>query len=132
MSAIPLNVVVAVLQKLLQSGIPIIDFRTIAEKMVDSWARVKDQEALTAAVRIALKHLIVYSICGNQKELPVAVIDNELAQILLKSVQTNQSVNEKIIVIEPALTEKLFNSFLEYVRTCELKYYPPFCCLVMN
>jgi flagellar biosynthesis protein FlhA len=123
-SAIPLNIVVTVLQKLLQSGIPIIDFRTIAEKMVDSWARVKDQEALTAAVRIALKHLIVYSICGNQKELPVAVIDNELAQILLKSVQTNQGVNEKIIVIEPALTEKLYNSFLEYVRVCELKSLP--------
>ncbi|MFI4918020.1 MAG: flagellar biosynthesis protein FlhA [Legionellales bacterium] len=122
--AIPLNVVVTVLQKLLQSGIPIIDFRTIAEKMVDSWARVKDQDALTDAVRIALKHLIVYSICGNQKELAVAVIDNDLAQILLKSVQNNQTVNDKIIVIEPSLTDKLYNSFLEYVRTCELKSIP--------
>lgn len=123
-SAIPLNVIVTVLQKLLQSGIPIIDFRTIAEKMVDSWARVKDQEALGDSVRIALKHLIVYSICGNEKELPVAVIDNDLAQVLLKSIQTNQSVNEKIIVIEPSLTEKLFNSLLEYVRKCELQSLP--------
>lgn len=123
-SAIPLNVVVTVLQKLLQSGIPIIDFRTIAEKMVDSWARVKDQDALTDSVRIALRHLIVYSICGNQKELPVAVIDNDLAQILLKSIQTNQGANEKMIVIEPSLTEKLYNSFLEYVRACELKSLP--------
>lgn len=123
-SAIPLNVVVTVLQKLLQSGIPIIDFRTIAEKMVDSWARVKDQEALTDSVRIALKHLIVYSICGNEKELPVAVIDNDLVQILLKSIQTNQSVNEKMIVIEPSLTEKLYNSLLEYVRKCELQSIP--------
>lgn len=123
-SAIPLNIVVTVLQKLLHSSIPIIDFRTIAEKMVDSWARIKDQDALTDAVRIALKHLIVYSICGNQKELPVAVIDSDLGQILLKSVQTNQSVNEKIIVIEPSLTEKLYNRFLEYVRTCEIKSIP--------
>jgi flagellar biosynthesis protein FlhA len=123
-SAIPLNVVVTVLQKLLQSGIPIIDFRTIAEKMVDSWARVKDQEALTDSVRIALKHLIVYSICGNQKELPVAVIDNDLVQILLKSIQTNQGVNEKMIVIEPSLTEKLYNSLLEFVRKCELQSVP--------
>lgn len=123
-SAIPLNVVVTVVQKLLQSGIPIIDFRTIAEKMVDSWARVKDQEALTDSVRIALRHLIVYSICGNEKELPVAVIDQDLVQILLKSIQTNQSVNEKMIVIEPSLTEKLFNSLLEYVRKCEIQSIP--------
>lgn len=123
-SAIPLNVVVTVLQKLLQSGIPIIDFRTIAEKMVDSWARVKDQEALTDSVRIALRHLIVYSICGNEKELPVAVIDHDLVQVLLKSIQTNQNVNEKMIVIEPSLTEKLFNSLLEYVRKCELQSIP--------
>ncbi len=123
-SAIPLNVVVTLLQKLLQSGIPIIDFRTIAEKMVDSWARVKDQEALTDSVRIALRHLIVYSICGNEKELPVAVIDHDLVQVLLKSIQTNQNVNEKMIVIEPSLTEKLFNSLLEYVRKCELQSIP--------
>lgn len=123
-SAIPLNVVVTVLQKLLQSGIPIIDFRTIAEKMVDSWARVKDQDALTDSVRIALRHLIVYSICGNEKELPVAVIDHDLVQVLLKSIQTNQSVSEKMIVIEPSLTEKLFNSLLEYVRKCELQSIP--------
>lgn len=123
-SAIPLNVVVTVVQKLLQSGIPIIDFRTIAEKMVDSWARVKDQEALIDSVRIALRHLIVYSICGNEKELPVAVIDHDLVQVLLKSIQTNQSVNEKMIVIEPSLTEKLFNSLLEYVRKCEIQSIP--------
>jgi flagellar biosynthesis protein FlhA len=123
-SAIPLNVVVTVLQKLLQSGIPIIDFRTIAEKMVDSWARAKDQDALTDTVRIALKHLIVYSICGNEKDLPVAVMDNDLAQILLKSIQTNQNMNEKMIVVEPSLTEKLYNSLLEYVRKCEIESVP--------
>lgn len=123
-SGIPLNVIVSVLQKLLQSGIPIIDIRTIAEKMIDSWSKVKDQEALTDSVRIALKQLIVYSICGSNNELSVAVLDNELAQILLKSVQVNQSMNEKMVVIEPNLTEKIYNRLLEHVRSCELKSLP--------
>ncbi|WP_133128863.1 flagellar biosynthesis protein FlhA [Legionella nagasakiensis] len=123
-NGIPLNIIFGILQKLLQSGIPILDFRTIAEKMVDSWSKSKDQEQLLDAVRVALKHLIVYSICGNQKELPVAVIDNELAQILLKSVQVNQSLGERMIILEPSLTEKIYTKLLEYVHKCELNSYP--------
>jgi flagellar biosynthesis protein FlhA len=123
-SAVPMNTIVGVLQKLLQSGIPLVDFRTIAEKMVDSWSRVKDPEVLVESVRTALKQLIVYSICGNHIELPVAVIDNELTQVLLKSIQLNQTMNEKMVVIEPTLTDKLFNSLLEYVRTCEVQSLP--------
>jgi flagellar biosynthesis protein FlhA len=92
--------------------------------MVDTWFKVKDQEVLVDTVRIALKQLIVYSICGDSNELSVAVIDNDLTQVLLKSVQLNQTANEKIIVIEPTLTDKLYNSLLEYVRTCELQSLP--------
>jgi len=123
-TGIPLAIIFSVLQKLLQSGVPIIDFRTIAEKMVDAWSKSKDQEMLTDSVRIALKHLIVYSICGSEKELPVAVIDNDLAQILLKSIQQNQGGGEKIVVLEPSLTEKIYTRLLEYVQMCHLKSLP--------
>jgi flagellar biosynthesis protein FlhA len=123
-TGIPLNIIFSVLQKLLQSAVPLTDFRTIAEKMVDSWSKSKDQDVLTDSVRIALKHLIVYSICGSQKELPVAVIDNDLAQILLKSIQLNQSSGEKMVVLEPSLTEKIYTSLLEYVQTCHVKSLP--------
>jgi flagellar biosynthesis protein FlhA len=123
-TGIPLTIIFSVLQKLLQSGVPIIDFRTIAEKMVESWSKSKDQEVLTDAVRIALKHLIVYSICGNDKELPVAVIDSELAQILHKSIQLNQGAGEKMVILEPSLTEKIYTKLLEYVQMCHLKSLP--------
>lgn len=123
-TGIPLHIIFTVLQKLLQSSVPIIDFRTIAEKMVDSWSKSKDQEVLTDSVRIALKHLIVYSICGSQKELPVAVIDNDLAQILLKSIQVNQGAGDKMVVLEPSLTEKIYMRLLEYVQACNLKSMP--------
>ncbi len=123
-TGIPLNIIFSVLQKLLQSGIPIIDFRTIAERMVDAWSKSKDHDLLTDAVRIALRHLIIYSICGSQKELPVAVIDHELEQILLKSVQINQGAGEKVIVLEPSLTNKIYTKLLEYVQKCSLNSRP--------
>lgn len=121
---VPLPTIVTVLQRLLHAGIPIIDIRTIAEKMIETWARSKDIDNLVEAVRVALKHLIVYSICSDKKDLPVAVIDNELAQILHKSIQHNQESGEKLVVLEPSLTEKLYTKMLEYVRKCEMDSVP--------
>tara|TARA_Y100000588_G_C14256296_1_gene925624 strand:- start:1033 stop:3123 length:2091 start_codon:yes stop_codon:yes gene_type:complete len=123
-SAVPMNTIVTVLQKLLQSGIPLIDFRTTAETMIDAWSKVKEQDKLVESVRISLKQLIVYSICGSQHELPVAVLDNELTHILLKSVQVNQSANEKMVVLEPTLTENIYNRLLEYIQKCEVQSLP--------
>lgn len=121
---IPITIIFSVLQKLLLSEIPIVDFTTIAETMIEAWGKIKDPDAVTTSVRFALKQLIVYSICGNQKELPVAILNNELTQILLKSVQINQSLNEKMVVLEPGLTDKIFNQLLEFVKKCEVSALP--------
>lgn len=121
---VPLHIIVTVLQRLLQAGIPIIDMRTIAEKMIETWSKSKDLDNLVEAVRVALKHLIVYSICNNKKELPVAVLDNGLAQILHKSIQQGQEKGEKIMLIEPSLTEKVYTRLLEYVQKCEIESMP--------
>lgn len=121
---VPLNIIVSVLQRLLQSDIPIIDMRTIAEKMIESWSKSKDIDALVEAVRIALKHLIVYSICSNNKEVPVAVLDQDLAQILHKSIQQKHEIGDKMMVLEPSLTERIYSKLLEYVRKCEIESIP--------
>lgn len=121
---VPINIIVAVLQRLLQSGIPIIDMRTIAEKMIETWAKSKDIENLIESVRVSLKHLIIYSICSNEKEVPVAVLDNDLAQILHKSIHQNQEAGEKMVVIEPTLTERIYARLLEYVQKCEIDSIP--------
>jgi len=121
---VPLHIIVSVLQRLLQSGIPILDIRTISEKMIEAWARTKDLDQLVESVRVALKHLIVYSICSDKKELPVAVFDNDLAQILHKSIQQNQEAGEKMMILEPSLTEKVYAKLLEYVRKCEIESMP--------
>lgn len=122
--AVPLNVIVTVLQRLLQSEIPLIDMRTIAEKMIETWAKSKDIDHLVEAVRISLKHLIIYSICTNKKEIPVAVLDNDLAQILHKSIQQNQEAGERVVVLEPSLTERIYSRMLEFVQKCELDSIP--------
>lgn len=121
---VPLNIIVTVLQRLLQSGIPIMDIRTIAEKMIESWSKTKELESLVESVRISLKHLIVYNICNSSKEVPVAVLDNDLAQILHKSIQQNQDAGEKMVVLEPSLTERIYTRLLEYVRKCEIDSMP--------
>jgi flagellar biosynthesis protein FlhA len=121
---VPLHIIVTVLQRLLQSGVPIIDMRTIAEKMIETWAKTKDVEVLVEAVRVSLKQLIVYSICTNSKEVPVAVLDRDLAQILHKSIQQNQEIGEKMVVLEPSLTERIYSRLLEYVRSCEIDSIP--------
>lgn len=121
---VPLHITVSLLQRLLVSGVPIIDMRTIAEKMIETWAKTKDLDVLVDAVRVALKQLIVYSICTNSKEVPVAVLDNDLAQILHKSIQQNQEIGERMIVLEPSLTERIYSRLLEYVRKCEIDSIP--------
>lgn len=122
--ALPINIIVTVLQRLLQSDVPIIDMRTIAEKMIECWARTKDIDHLVETVRTSLKQLIVYSICSNKKEIPVAVLDNDLAQILHKSIQQNQEAGEKMVVLEPTLTERIYSRMLEYVQKCEVDSIP--------
>lgn len=123
--AVPPNIVLTVLQRLLQSNIPIIDMRTIAEKMIEGWAKNKDIDSLIENVRMHLKHLIIYSICSNKNEVPVAVIDNDLAQILHKSIQQSQLAGEKIVVLEPSLTERLYTKLLEFVQHCKVESIEP-------
>lgn len=123
--AVPMNVVLTVLQRLLQSEVPIVDMRTICEKMIETWARSKDVDNLVESVRVALKRLIVYSICTNKKEVPVAVFDNDLAQILHKSIQASPEGGEKMVVLEPSLTERIYSRLLEYVQKCTADSIPP-------
>jgi flagellar biosynthesis protein FlhA len=121
---LPINIIVSVLQKLLSAGIPLIDMRTIAEKMIDSWAKNKDIDYLYESVRIALKNLIVYNINQSDKKIPVAMLDDGLAQILHKSIQPYQDGGEKVMMLEPTLSERIYTRLLEYVHRCEAESIP--------
>jgi flagellar biosynthesis protein FlhA len=104
---LPLTSVVKVLQNLLNEGVPIRDMRTIIQTLVEYGPKSQDPEVLTAAVRIALRRLIIQDCVGSAAEIPVITLTPELEQMLHQSMQVsgNQGAG-----IEPGLAERLQTS----------------------
>lgn len=104
---LPLTSVVKVLQNLLNEGVPIRDMRTIIQTLVEYGPKSQDPEVLTAAVRIALRRLIIQDAVGSASEIPVITLTPELEQMLHQSMQVsgNQGAG-----IEPGLAERLQTS----------------------
>lgn len=116
-----LSVVVKVLQNLLNEHIPIRDVRTIMQTLTEYAGRSQDPDILTAAVRIAMKRLIVQEINGLAPELPVITLAPELEQILHK---TMQSAGGESTGIEPGLAERLQQSLTQATQQQELQGEP--------
>ena len=118
---ISLGVLVKILQNLLNEGIPIRDIRTLVQTVTEYASKTQDADVLTAAVRIALKRLIVQEINGVETELPVLTLAPELEQLLHK---TMQSANGEMAGMEPGLAERLQASLHEATQQQELKGEP--------
>lgn len=117
----PLTVVVKVLQNLLGEGVPIRDMRTIIQTLVEYGPKSQDPEVLTAAVRIALRRLIIQDVIGNVNEIPVITLTPELEQMLHQSMQVsgNQGAG-----IEPGLAERLQQSLTQASNDQEMQGEP--------
>ncbi|EKO3772968.1 flagellar biosynthesis protein FlhA [Vibrio metschnikovii] len=116
-----LGVVVKVLQNLLNEAIPIRDIRTIVQTLSEYASKSQEPDILTAAVRIALKRLIVQEINGIEPELPVITLIPELEQILH---QTMQASGGESAGIEPGLAERLQMALSQATQEQELKGEP--------
>jgi len=121
--ALPIGVVVKVLQSLLREQVPIRDLRTIAESLAEHAPRSQDPGELAAAVRIALSRTIVQKINGMGDELAVIAMDPELEQILQQSLQRDPAAG---LGIEPSLAERLQRSVGEAVKRLELEVAPAY------
>ncbi|MEW8626167.1 MAG: flagellar biosynthesis protein FlhA, partial [Candidatus Thiodiazotropha sp.] len=99
-----LSVVTKILQNLLSEHVPIRDFRTIAETLAEQSTRTQDPGALTAAVRVALSRGIVQKLIGTTDEIPVAVLEPGLEQLLQRTLQASE---EGQAGFEPGLAERL-------------------------
>ncbi|MCB1754148.1 MAG: flagellar biosynthesis protein FlhA [Gammaproteobacteria bacterium] len=108
--ALPMPIVVKVLQNLLAEGIPIRDMRTIAETLAENASDNPDADRLTAQVRVALRRMITRQINGMESELNVITLDAALEQLWLKSLQTN---GESGLGMEPGLAERFYRSLAE-------------------
>jgi flagellar biosynthesis protein FlhA len=102
--------ILRVLQNLLEEGVSIRDFRTIAETLAEQAPRSQDPGVLTGAVRVALSRSIVQQLVGPADEIPVIVLDPTLEQILQQSMQT---AGELGAGFEPGLVEQLQQALVE-------------------
>jgi len=116
--ALPLSVVVRVLQNLLVERIPIRQLRRIVEALVENAPHAQDPTALTSAVRNALGRFIVQEIAGMSPELPVFTLAPQLERVLQDSTQGNGAA------LEPGLAERLHQSLADCVARQEAQNEP--------
>ena len=106
--ALPLSIVVRVLQNLLVERIPVRQLRKIAEALVEHGAHTQDPAVLTAAVRNSLGRFIVQEIAGAAPELPVFTLAAPLERVLQDSAQGASGA-----ALEPGLAERLQQSLAD-------------------
>ncbi|QLE86139.1 MULTISPECIES: flagellar biosynthesis protein FlhA [Shewanella] len=113
----PLGTVVKVMQNLLNEGVSIRDMKTIVQTLLEYGTKSTDTEVLTAAVRIALKRMIVQEISGPEEEIPVITLAPELEQMLHQSMQATGGEGPNI---EPSLAERMQKSLLDASQRQEM------------
>jgi len=116
-----LGVVVKVMQNLLHEGVPVRDLRTIIQTLVEYASKSQDPDVLTAAVRIALKRLIIQEINGVDNELSVITLAPDLEQMLHQSMQ---ATGGDAAGMEPGLAERLQSSLATATEQLELEGMP--------
>ncbi|UNK43951.1 flagellar biosynthesis protein FlhA [Luteimonas sp. S4-F44] len=116
--ALPLAVVVRVLQNLLVERIPVRQLRRIAEALVEHAAHSQDPAQLTAAVRTALGRFIVQEIAGPAPDLPVYTLAPALERVLQDSAQGTGAA------LEPGLAERLQQSLADCAGQQEARNEP--------
>lgn len=113
----PLGSVVKVMQNLLNEGVSVRDLRTIVQTLLEYGTKSNDTEVLTAAVRIALKRMIVQEISGPELEIPVITLAPELEQMLHQSMQATGGDGPNI---EPGLAERMQQSLADAAQRQEM------------
>ncbi len=103
-----------VLQNLLSEGVPIRDMRTIVEILAEQAPQSQDVDELTAVVRAALGPFIVQSLFPGQAELPVAVLDGQLEQLLQESLRNSSGE-----ALEPGLAQRILERAGELMQQME-------------
>jgi len=111
--ALPLAVVVRVLQNLLTERVPLRQLRRIVETLIEHATQTQDAQLLTAAVRAALGRFIVQEINGNGADLPVYTLAPALERVL------QDSCSQPNAALEPGLAERLHQALTDCVRRQE-------------
>jgi len=96
--------IAAAARALLSEGVPLKDFRRIAEALVDSARETVDPLPLVEAVRSRIGALIVQTIVPVRMPLPVITLDAELEGLLAQAVRVGPNAQHPF---EPALAQRI-------------------------
>ncbi|PZU11561.1 flagellar biosynthesis protein FlhA [Sphingomonas sp.] len=94
----------AVSRALLNEGVPLKDFRRIAEAIVDSSRETTDPVALVEQVRSRIGALIVQTVVPVRMPLPVITLDAELEGLLANAIRVGGNAQHPF---EPALASRI-------------------------
>ena len=108
----PLNLaqIAAACRALLAEGVPLRDFRRIAESMVDSAGFASDADALVEAIRAKIGALIVQTLVPVKMPLPVVTLDAGLESLLAQAVRASPGA---VHPFEPALANRIVSAITE-------------------
>ena len=100
----------AVSRALLAEGVPLKDFRRIAEAIVDSARETVDPIPLVEAVRQRIGALIVQTVVPVRMPLPVITLDAELEGLLAQAIRVGPNAQHPF---EPALAQRIVSAVSE-------------------
>ena len=101
---LPLAMIAALCRSLLAEGVPLKDFRRIAEAIVDAAREEADPVQLVEGVRQRIGGLITQTIAPAKTPLPVLTLDPELEGLLNQAVRAGRDANHPI---EPGLAQRI-------------------------
>ena len=101
---LPLASIAALCRGLLAEGIPLKDFRRIAEAMVEAAQEQSEPLQLLEAVRRRIGALIVQTVVPIRMPLPVLTLDPGLESLINQAIRTGQGAAHPI---EPALGQRI-------------------------
>jgi flagellar biosynthesis protein FlhA len=99
-----LAAIAALCRALLSEGVPLKDFRRIAEAMVDAAREESEPNALVEAVRMRIGAIIVQSLVPVKMPLPVITLDGGLEALLAQAVRAGPNATHPF---EPALANRI-------------------------
>jgi flagellar biosynthesis protein FlhA len=103
--AVSLQLLTGVLQRLLEEGVPIRDFRRIAEALCTAATRSQDPAQLAEAARRALGPLIVQGVAGVDASLPVVTFGARLERLLTDAI--GSETENAHLAIDPGLGQQI-------------------------
>ncbi|MBO9668942.1 MAG: flagellar biosynthesis protein FlhA [Sphingobium sp.] len=105
--------IAAACRALLSEGIPLKDFRRIAEAMVDAARPDMSPDMLVEAIRQRIGSLIIQTIVPVKMPLPVITLDGELEGLLAQAMRVAGDAKHPI---EPALGQRLIDQVTDAAR----------------